>query len=92
MKIIEHGTIPEQRPPWPIAYHFSCRNCRCQFQIEEGDTYSVSTEKTIGGTSELSINCPECATSLTFYSGYRITGQGGAAVSRKWKDLRIEAQ
>lgn len=66
MKIIEHGIIPEQRPPWPIAYHFSCRNCRCQFQIEEGDTFRQETERSFNGKSEIWINCPDCSILLTF--------------------------
>lgn len=67
MKILAHGIIPDTRPPWPIGNHFSCQNCRCRFQIEEGDTFSQTTEKTPGGDSEIRFPCPECGAFLHFH-------------------------
>lgn len=57
IKIIKNGIIPKK---YKTIYIFDCRNCRCEFEFEEEDCKTVTTEKGINGIKAVTIDCPCC--------------------------------
>lgn len=60
MKILVHGTIPNERPPWPIGEKFDCNYCHCVFEIEPDDAFDLMIERQIDGKACATVACPEC--------------------------------
>lgn len=57
IKIIKKGVKPKK---YKTIYIFTCKNCKCEFEFEESDCNSVTTEKSINGKKMAVITCPCC--------------------------------
>lgn len=71
MRVIEAGKLPPERDPWPVGLLIECPRCHGRFEIEASDLasgrtahtggpcpVSVVTERTPGGRSIATIQCP----------------------------------
>ena len=59
MKIIKPGK-PEKLTFWWLEKHFSCKMCKCIFELEEKDYPSNA----LVNANEFNIKCPCCASIL----------------------------
>jgi len=64
MQIIKEGETPKQPNPWWVGVRITCRNCKTEVMLEEGDPVTVIAIRSLYATRYIEFTCPVCKNTL----------------------------